>query len=322
MKKVTIIDVAKKSGISKTTVSRYINGMNVSSDKVIKIEKAIDELGYVKNSFAELLKTNKSNLIGLVIPDVDNPFFLKIIKRLEVLSEKDGKTLIMKVSNRDLKTEIKAIKFIQSFRVDALFLCRSELSDEEIEKLNLRIPVISIDKVLNSIPSIISNNEESAYTLTNHLIGNVENNILFFCRAKESTSVMLRYKGFSKAATENNKNSFIYQYDYEDDIDYQGLTEFIIKNNIEGIICRNDNEAIKLAVYFNTLYTLDKLHRIKICGFDNVPLSRQLILDITTVDQNVEVMCDIGYEIIKENNLENSKLIVHPAELIVRKSSQ
>ena len=113
--KVTIIDLANKSLISKSTISRYLQGKNVSAKKQVEIEKAIIELGYIRNNFASFLRTNKSNILGVLVPDLDNPFFIKIIKRLEEISQNLGKTLIIKTTKSNDSIELEAIDFIRGF---------------------------------------------------------------------------------------------------------------------------------------------------------------------------------------------------------------
>ena len=141
MSKITLLDLEKISGISKTTISRHLSGSRVSQAKVKRIEDSIASSGYIRNNFAQLLRSNQSNLIGVIVPDLDNPFFLKIIKRLEELASSKGKTLIIKTTQRSVELELKSIDFIRGFMVEALFLCRSELYDFQLQQMKIKIPI-------------------------------------------------------------------------------------------------------------------------------------------------------------------------------------
>ncbi len=321
-KQVTILDLEKKSGISKTTISRYLHGVKVSEDKSRRIEEAIAECGYIRNNFAQLLRSSQSNLIAVLIPDLDNPFFLKIIKRLEELAAEQNKTLIIKTTKRSMLTELKTISFVRGFMVEALFLCRSELDDETLESLKIEIPTISLDREFKSITSIVSNNHQSGYDLSMHLLGHIKNGeVMFFSRMQESSSVHERIEGFTEACQKHDKIAYQYKYDVDKGIDFDDLFTFVKKYNIEGIVCRNDNEAVKLLAFLSDKANHNEIPKIKICGFDNIGLSRHMIPKLTTVDQKIEDMCDIAFEHFMNNTCTPARIIVQEAELIIREST-
>ena len=322
MSKITLLDLEKISGISKTTISRHLSGSRVSQAKVKRIEDSIASSGYIRNNFAQLLRSNQSNLIGVIVPDLDNPFFLKIIKRLEELASSKGKTLIIKTTQRSVELELKSIDFIRGFMVEALFLCRSELSDFQLQQMKIKIPIFSIDKVFTGVYSIISNNYQSSYVLTDHLLDNCCKNVLFFSRLHESSSVIERINGFRDACTKRRKIPYEFKYNVDLQIDFEKLMDIVKSKSIEGIICRNDNEAVKVQSYFNDKVGKKSLDRIKICGFDNINLSRHVIPTLTTVDQKIEEMCDLAFNLFIQNDLTSPYTIVHEAELLIRDSTR
>jgi DNA-binding LacI/PurR family transcriptional regulator len=319
--KVTILDLEKSSGISKTTISRYLSGGNVSSDKALRIETAIANQGYIRNNFAQLLRTSQSNLIAVLIPDLDNPFFLKIIKRLEELAQQQGKTLIIKTTKRSKEIELKTIEFVRGFLVEAIFLCRSELDDDTLINLKLDIPIFSLDKEFKSVYSIVSDNFNSSYNLTIHLLEHTKRKLMFFSRVVESSSVYQRISGFLKACESQNRTGLQYKYDLDNGVDFDDLLNFIKANDIEGVICRNDNEAVKIITFLNDKSEHHEILKVKICGFDNITLSNHTIPRLTTIDQKIEEMCDIAYASFTNKNQIEPIIIVHEAQMIIRESS-
>jgi DNA-binding LacI/PurR family transcriptional regulator len=321
MKNITILDVAKVSGVSKSTISRYLRGESVSIEKSEQIEKAIIETGYIRNNYAQLLRTNKSGFIGVLVPDIDNQFFTNIIKRLDYLAYKDNKSLIIKTTMSDLERELKAIDFIRGFRVEGIFLCRSELDDGIVDKINFDIPVISIDKEFKNLMSVTSKNFENGYLLTQHVAEQVSGPIMFFSRKQESNSVHQRMNGYLKYLKDNNRQPYQYTYDRLKGLDYDDLKKYVIDNNIEAIIARNDNEAIKVQSYFHELTYKGDMKRIRVAGFDNIRLSKSILPRLTTISQNIDKMCDKAYEIYTNYNPKNIKTYVQDSELIVREST-
>lgn len=322
-KNLTILDLAKHSGISKSTISRYLqNPDTVSLEKRMKIEKTINELGFVRNSFASLMRTSKTNLIGVVIPDLDNPFFLKILKRLDELSQALGKSLITKTSQSSAEKEIESLNFIKSFSVEAVFLCRSELDEKTLDSLTFNIPVVSIDKKFDSYPSIVSNNFENGVIMTRHLFQQEPGNVMFFSRNHESHSVIERINGYKHVCEQENRPVYEYKYNFREDLDYHDLIDYIKSNDIRAIISRNDNDAVKVLFYLNHLKLHGGIHSIKVSGFDNIKLAERISPRLTTIDQQIELICDRAFNMVYRNqDSGENKSFIQPGELIVREST-
>ncbi len=321
MKNITILDLEQVSGISKSTISRYLRGEGVSKEKCKIIENTISKTGYVKNNFAQLLRTSKSNLIGVLVPDLDNPFFLQILKRLDQLAYAEGKSLVIKTTDSDYTRELTAIAFLRGFRVDGIFFCRSELDDQKIRDLKITVPIISIDKKFESMKSIVSNNFTNGYILTKHIFENTKENVMFFSRSKESSSVKERIAGYVKACNELNKDVFSYTYKKKDGVNFYRLRTYILENNIGAIISRNDNEAIKLQSFLNNLYYNKRFKRIRFAGFDNIRLSNHIFPKLTTIDQHIEKMCNTAYKILSNFDDYKENEYIQEAELFVREST-
>lgn len=318
--KTTILDVARESGISKSTISRYLRGDVVSPDKSAMIEEALRRSGYVRNNFAQYMRTKKTDLIGIVVPDLDNPFFTKIIKRLDELTYQKGQSLIIKTANRSIDREKSVIQYIRGFRVDALFLCRSELSEQDIQELELDIPVVSIDKSFESIHSVVSNNFDNGVQLTTHLIQQTNAPISFFLRNEESESVLERLRGYEFVMNAEHRPSYVFRYDVNHGLDAPSLMQFIASHQIEGLICRNDNDAVKVMSATKDYVAAGQIKPLLIAGFDNIGIASQITPELTTVDQHIQVMCDTAFELIHSDQIDIIHKI-HPSELIVRHST-
>ena len=144
---------------------------------------------------------------------------------------------------------------------------------------------------------------------------------MFFSRLVESTSVNKRIDGFVDSCRENNRPGLQYKYDLKSGIDFNDLLSYIKSQDIEGVICRNDNEAVKIIWFLNDKLSQNEILHVKICGFDNIALSNHTIPKLTTVDQKIEEMCDIAYELFSNHTNDEPRTIVHKAEIIIRESS-
>ncbi len=316
MKSVTILDIAEATGISKSTISRYLSNGKVSRNTAIIIENKIQELGYIRNSFAEILRTSKSNLIGVIVPDLRNPFFTSIVYEIEKMASSKGSTVIIKSSGGDQSKELETIKYMSGFLVDAVVLCRSNIEYDVLKQYTSKIKFISIDSSIEGIDCVLSDNSKNGYLLTNHLIENTDGNVLFFRRSDERKSVIDRQAGFIQSCTENSITPLVYSYTNNENVDFVDLKKFIEDNNIKGIVCRNDNEAVKLMTNLR-----DTIVPLKYCGFDNIKLSRLVYPQLTTVDQDIHKMCKTVFDIV-DSNLKDTKEYVIDSKIIFRESSK
>ena len=121
---VTMQDVANRAGVSKTTVSRIINFVpnSASQETIDRVHKAIDELGYVTNFWAASLKTLQTKSVGLIVGDVENPFFGHIVKGIETTLQASGYSLILANSGYSCEKEQDLVKVFLERQVDVMIV--------------------------------------------------------------------------------------------------------------------------------------------------------------------------------------------------------
>ncbi len=311
-KKVTILDLAEATGISKSSISRYMRNESISEEKAVVIEGKIRELGYIRNNYAEILRTSKSNLIGIIVPDLANPFFANIIYEIEREADKLGYTIIIKSAYGDTKKEIETIRYLSGFLVDAVILCRSDLEYDDIEPYLNTIKFVSVDSKIDGIDCVLTDNERNGYELAKHLIDKSEGNVLFFSRDDEQGSVIDRRNGFIRAHKDIGKDYLTFEYSKNEGVNYNDLHSFITINNVKGILCRNDNEAVNLITKINM--------PMKFAGFDNIKLSELVTPKLTTVDQNIREISNIVFKIITGGSAETKSYTVD-SRIICREST-
>ena len=133
---------------------------------------------------------------------------------------------------------------------------------------------------------------------------------MFFLRTNDSASIQQRLRGYEKYCNEYDKKKFVYKYNRVLGIDYDDLVHYINENDIEGIVCRNDNDAIKVLTNLVHLYFQGKTRRIKMCGFDNISLSNTIVPRLTTIDQKIDKMCEKAFDIfLNYENILNQKFM-------------
>ena len=117
-KRVTIRDIANKLGVSCATVSKALqNCDDISENTKVKIRQIAKDMGYIHNEIARSLRTNKSNVIGVLIPDNNNPFFSKILRAVEVTAKEEGYSIIVTNTNEKCEDEKLVLNMLQTLHV-------------------------------------------------------------------------------------------------------------------------------------------------------------------------------------------------------------
>jgi LacI family transcriptional regulator len=171
----TVRAVAKLVGVSPMTVSRVINGAeNVKEETRRKVQEAIEQLDYVPNRLARGLTSSRSGTIGLIVPDVVNPFFTLVLRGAEAAARRAGYRLLVCDSENDPRREREYLEDMMSYRVDGLLVApASERSAAGLAPLLRRgFPFVLIDRSIAGLDcdSVQSDNVAGARDLTEHLV--------------------------------------------------------------------------------------------------------------------------------------------------------
>lgn len=196
----TILDVEKRSGVSHSTISRYLNGKNVTEENRIKIEKAIAELSYERNPMASGLKAKKSYTVGMVLPSINDPFFPKLVEGFQNYMRKHGYQTIINSSDNDPKQEIEQVQILANKRVDGLVVASVSKDGSHIrECLENGLPVILLDRLIEGLKcdSITVDNFQATYDAISLCIRKGYRKFAFL--GSEYYTDIQRFKGFKSA---------------------------------------------------------------------------------------------------------------------------
>ena len=142
----TIQDVAKKAGVSTGTVSNVLNGLpSVSRSNIEKVNRAILELGYRRNDAASQLRSNISNTIGLIIPDITNPFYPEVMRGVDDAARKEGYNVFLCNKDRSVAAEDNAIEAMLRKNVDGIIIFKPQANREKIKEIQNICAVVLID---------------------------------------------------------------------------------------------------------------------------------------------------------------------------------
>jgi LacI family transcriptional regulator len=166
-------DVARLAGVSIATVSAVINGTSVVSEGLAKkVREAMAALDYHPNQVARSLKVGRTDVIGMVLPDITNAFFPEVVRGVEFAAEKAGYSVILCNSNEDPAREQRHLAELFSRRVDGVLIACSAESTAYESLVSRRFPIVFVDRVPKGLPvsAVTTNNVDAGYRATRHLI--------------------------------------------------------------------------------------------------------------------------------------------------------
>lgn len=287
-------EVAKKSGVSIATVSRVINkGSNVNEQTRIKVLKAVKELNYKPNRVAKRLrsKSTSSNLIGVLIPDIQNPFYVDVLRGIEDVAYDNNYALIMCNFNQDEKKEKLYLDILQSEGIDGLITAPAHEKDTKIVNLVKEgLPIVCVDRGLVDVDVdlVFVNNQKGAFNAVDYLAKLGYKRIACISGLTQIPSSHSRVEGYKDALEANGLAFDPALVKFGDSKHNSGVTL-----SKELLSMPNPPDAIFAGNNLITLGALETIHKmglnipkdVAIVGFDDMYWSISLNPPLTAVYQ-------------------------------------
>ncbi len=297
--------VAEIAGVSPSTVSRVMNGTaKVDEKKRQRVLEAIEEIGFRPNELARALLKKTSKIIGVIVPNIENPFFSELAKSIEEEAYCNGYKILLCNSNDNTDKEIMNIQMLNQINADGIIIMtNSELGTNNVIS-DFKIPIVMVDRKLlglGEIANIQSDNYKGGRIATEHLINCGCKNIVCIRNEIEYDSGKQRYKGYRDICKEYGiEEQYIdCKYDYEEGL--KAARTLIEKYpDVDGIVACNDMVAISTyKVLIEAGYRVPDM--VQIIGFDNIRFSSLFTPEITTIHQPIKDMGKLAVQIIMKN---------------------
>ncbi|TCO68655.1 LacI family DNA-binding transcriptional regulator [Caldanaerobacter subterraneus] len=330
---VTIKDIARLANVSVTTVSRVINNKpeGVSEETRQKILKLVKELGYQPNAIARGLVTKKTKTIGLIIPDISNPFFPDIARGVEDSAHIYGYNVFLCNTDDNLEKESEYIRALKEKYVDGIIFTSSVPSDYQhiMELVRDGVPIVMMDRRMESeeIYGVFIDNYEGGYLATKHLIDLGHRKIGCITGPLKVKNARERLEGYKRALLDNGievDERLIFEGDYKINSGIIG-TEKLLNDNkdITAIFACNDLMAYGAYKTIRS-YGYKIPDDISVVGFDDILLSQIMEPQLTTIRQPAYDMgLTAARMLIKliEGKKVSKKIIIFKPQLVIRQST-
>jgi len=308
----TVRNIRKLTGLSLSTISKYLNGGNVLPENKEAIEKAVDKLHYEINGLAGDLKTNKTKIVGVLIHDLSNIFAGTIISQIEDILRKHDYGMIICDSRGESGLEVEEVKFLLGKRVDGIITFPvSENADYLKPALERGIPVVLIDRIFaqNNFDSVIVDNEGAAKEATKKLIEYGHRKIGIICGDDSSFTAKGRLRGYCVALNINGikpNENYILRGELSVSYGYKAMKELLtMEDRPTGVFLSNYEITLGAMIAINDS-KLSFPEDISVIGFDNMMLAQVVKPSLWMVSQPLETIAQRAAEIMLEHLNENS----------------
>lgn len=303
----SIKDVARIAGVTPTTVSRVLNNRGYISENTRKsVYDAMKQLNYQPNQIARSLRSSKSDIIAILVPDSGSPFYSGLIQQAELQCRKRGKRLLLCNSYTDPKLEQEYIRILNGQNIDGLIACSHTLDLEHYKSLPFK--VVTFDRILSGVPVVASDNFAGGAIAAKRLIDRGCRKLLHVSGPMNNTRLAEhdRYRGFADYCSAHGAGYELFQTD--DCFGFAYYTSFIADrmqgrlNLFDGAFCSND--LLAYALYRHAVQNgLRVPDDIAIVGFDNSQFVR-ILADpkITTVAQDEAALAESLLDTLLSDN--------------------
>lgn len=334
---VTINDIAKAAGVSPATVSRVLNSSGyVKEETRQKILKVIKELNYTPSAIARSLSTSKTNTIGVIVPDVNNPFFGEVIKGISEVADMHDLNIILCDTDESLDKELKAIKLLKEQRIQGILITPTSAEDdfnsEYLSTLeNLGIPIVLVDGHVkySTFSGVFVDNIKGAFEGTEALIKAGHRKIGIITGRMNSKPAKDRFVGYKKALAMNNiplDERYIFNGEYRLDSAYNATKQMLMMEDrpTAVFICSNMMTLGCIKALFEENLKIPE--DMAMVAFDNIEVLNIVGINVSFINGPTIEMGKIGMKMLIDvlNNKEKKEInrVTLMPELVLKGSEK
>jgi LacI family transcriptional regulator len=294
---VTIKDVARVAGVSPSTVSRALTTPAlVQADTRSRVERAAAELGYQPNRAARGLITGRTGNIGLIVPDLTNPFFPGVVKGVQSRARESDFSVFLADTDEDPTAEAGLVRAL-SKQVDGIVLCSPRMAEEDLRSVLGETPVVMLNRRVGQIPAITIDNVDGIRQAVAHLAALGHRRIAYVAGPRLSWSNKERARALRTTTNAAGIDlievgNFAPQF-----AGGVAAADLVLAAGVTAVIAYNDLVALGLLNWFATR-GVKVPEAISVMGFDDIVLSQMVSPSLTTVAQPQEQIGRAGVDML------------------------
>lgn len=328
----TIYDVSVMAGVSLATVSRVMNNNTKVSDRTKqKVLDAMQSLGYRPNTIAQSLASNRSNSVGVLVSQLDGPFYGPMMTEIETALRTANKHVIIAAGHSDEAQEKDSVEFLMSRGCDALILDVEAVSDDYLIELSKGpTPIVFINRYIESIKDrcVYLENELGGFMATDYILSLGHTHVAYISGPRFKLDVRDRLKGHKRALVQYNvpfDESLYYESDFKETGGSDAMEHLLSLNKpITAVVCANDQMASG-AIAVCLEHGLRVPDDISFIGYDNIPFPQYISPKLSTVSNPIHEMGKMAARWVLQQVYNDQDIAVDSSfkpELFIRTSAK
>lgn len=282
-----INEIAKLSGVSRATVSRYLNDGYVSGEKRERIKKVIEETGYQPSSQAQTLRTKKTKLVGVILPKINSDTVSRMVAGISDVLSRNGYHLLLANTNNDIEEELKYLNIFKDNQVDGILFIATIFTPRHKRLLReCRVPLVILGQRLEGYSCVYHDDYHASKEITELLLEKGRVPGFIGVTSRDEAAGLSRRKGF-EAALKGRKlpcgPERLLEGSFELESGYEKMKELIERlPQVDSVFCATDNIAIGAMLYLKEIGK--KIPQdIQLAGTGDTPQSRIVTPRLSTV---------------------------------------
>ena len=337
MRHITIKDIAKELGISKSTVSRALSAdsQNVSQDTIRKVIATAERMGYRKNEMAVNLRHRSTKTIGIVLPEAETSFYMKFTSIVQHLLQLKGYRLLLAISDEDFLNERSNVELFDKYRVDGLLIstCHNKANYDFYDSFLKRgIPIVFFDRIIPGLEcsSVRSDDYKAAFFLMEHLIYDGRKRILYMTGPDHISTTAERMRAYHDTLNKHHISydpSLVIVTGTNEDDGSEAMKRFLDncpQEMCDALFCFSDLQAV------GAKKVLEKRgiaipQTVSIACMSGTRMAALVSPAITTVERPMHPMAEEAVRLLLkkiEDSSSQPEKIVLPAEMFIRASTK
>ena len=324
----TINEIAHLAGVSRATVSRYLNNGYVSEAKKEKIQKVIEETGYVPSSQAQMLRTKKTKLIGVILPKISSSTISRMTAGISDVITKYGYMMLLANTNNDEKEELKYLQLFRDNQVDGIIFIATVFTKKHIKLLKeCKVPVVILGQRLSGYSCVYQDDYNASFDITSKMIETGKKIGYIGVIEKDEAAGKNRKKGFIDALKHGGieiDTSLMFEGGFNIENGYENMKLLFEKApDIDSVFCATDTVALGALTYIKEK-NIKVPEQIQIVGTGDTPMGEvvepklstvhfyyktsgseagKTLMDILETGENVKKEIKMGYEIVLRESI-------------------
>ncbi|MBC5647189.1 LacI family DNA-binding transcriptional regulator [Christensenella tenuis] len=332
----TISDIARKAGVSLATVSRVINKSPAVSDKSKKkVESAIKELNYIPSAYARGLSRNQSNIIGVIVPEISNPFFSEVIDGISSVADRQGLNVLLFNTDENIEKEARAMRILQEYRIRGLIITpvtgNNEYDKKYVEMFeNMNLPIVLVDRNIknSNFDGVYFDDKAALYKITSLLIENGHKDIALLAGNPNHVIAQKRIEGYQDAFEAADIKPYpqnILAGDFTIESAYQLTKHLILTHRIPTAFIGMTNMLSMGCLKALSEFNIAIPEEVAFIGYDRLAMHDILHLNLTLVEKDAVDMgrkaAGLLIDKINGKSTSSNRFILMP-ELLMRGSEK